>query len=297
MDVARARTLLEVARPDLQIRSIDVMDEGWESLVLDVNGELIAKLPRAAWAEEKYRREQRVLEAIAGGIADIAVPRPQLIDGEPMIQIYDKLPGEMLMADVESQVDLNAIGMQLGRFLKRLHSLDRDVVRRTGLDPAEATRWVERWRRLIAKLDADLLPLLSATARDNARAFFDTEITEELGVFRAVLTHADVGGWNILVDVPTSSVTALIDWGDAEIGDPAFDFTAVRADHSRALFDALVAGYGSIPDDGFGRRVETYARLYPLYSAFFARQVGRTSYEERYLAMAETTFGAGASRL
>ena len=296
MDLERARTLLEAALPDLRIRSVELMDEGWESLVLDVNGALIAKFPRAPWAEDKYRREIALLDVL-GPMDGIAVPQPRLIGKDPLIQIYDKLPGEMLMGPVEARVDARAIGEQLGRFLKRIHSLDEDVVARTGLDPGEATRWLERWRTLVSKLTAELLPLLSAGARDNARAFLATQITDDLGAFRPVVTHADVGGWNVLVDPTTSSVTAVIDWGDAEIGDPAFDFTAIRADHRRALFDALVAGYGPFPDDGFERRIETYARLYPLYSAFFARTVGRTSYEERYLTMAERSFGGGASRL
>jgi len=289
VDLEQALRLLSFALPELTIRSVAPMDEGWESLVLDVNDELIVKIPRADWAAEKYRREQRLL-TVVGPLLDTPVPRPRLIEGDPLLQMYDKLPGEMLMHGVEASVDAAAIGAQLGAFLKQLHTLSRDVLVRTGLEPGDPVHWAERWRTLAGRIEADVLPMLSSGARDAARAFFSSELDARLGSFHPTLVHGDLGGWNILVDPATSSVTAILDWGDAEIGDPAFDFTAILVELPRTSFDATLATYGPLPDDGAQGRLETYAQMYPLYSAMFAGMVGRENVRERYLEMAEAVF-------
>jgi len=293
MDVAQAEALLRAALPDLQIRSVEPMDEGWESLVLDVNGVLIAKVPRAAWAAEKYRREERLLAAI-GPLLQIPVPRPRLIDGETPIEVYDKLPGEMLMGEVGASVDTASIGAQLGAFLRQLHALDDDVIARSELEPSDPASWVERWRSLSIRIEENVFPLLSTRAQNAARRLFASDLDDRLATFRPTITHGDVGGWNILVDPGTSTITAIIDWGDAEIADPAFDFTVMRAELPRPLFEAAVEAYGPFPDELFAWRLEIYAQMYPLYSALFASQVSRDEMRRGYLAMAEARFaGAG----
>ncbi|MCB8932137.1 MAG: aminoglycoside phosphotransferase family protein [Chthonomonadaceae bacterium] len=70
---------------------------------------------------------------------------------------------------------------------------------------------------------------------------------------RRVLLHQDIHPWNVFVDPETRQLTALIDWGDAAIGDPAFEFASMPV----FALPAMLEGYraeGGAPDKGFVAR-------------------------------------------
>ena len=60
--------------PDLEIRSAVPILEGWDSYVLEVNGDLIFRFPRHTQAEAGYTIEARLLLALAP-VLSIQMPR------------------------------------------------------------------------------------------------------------------------------------------------------------------------------------------------------------------------------
>lgn len=70
---------------------------------------------------------------------------------------------------------------------------------------------------------------------------------------RRVLLHQDIHPWNVFVDPQTRGLTAIIDWGDSAIGDPAFEFASMPV----FALPAMLEGYkdaGGRPDHGFVAR-------------------------------------------
>ena len=294
MDLETGEKILRESFPDLQIRTIQAIEEGWDSLVLDINGEMIAKFPRYAWSADKLQKESRLLPVVRHAV-DLPVPNERALvneaDGAAIVQVYEKLPGEMLTPELEMRLPADRLSVQLGRFLTQLHSIEPAVLESLGLDPVDPQIWFDRWLRLGSRIEEDVLPLLDVETGAAAREFLAGGIDASLAEFRPVLIHGDLGGWNILVDDETSTVTGIIDWGDAELGDPAYDFTALKAEYSDALYREIARSYEPQPDDAFLSRVDVYARLYPLYSALWAGQIGRTVMEQKYLEMTRGVFG------
>ena len=67
------------------------------------------------------------------------------------------------------------------------------------------------------------------------------------------LLHGDLGNHNIFVQ--NNAVTALIDWEDALIGDPAFDVAMWLTFHPPRRHAAFLQGYGlAAQEDGFRLR-------------------------------------------
>ncbi|HMS55383.1 MAG TPA: aminoglycoside phosphotransferase family protein [Fimbriimonadaceae bacterium] len=66
------------------------------------------------------------------------------------------------------------------------------------------------------------------------------------------LIHHDVHPWNVFVDEPSGSLTAIIDWGDTSWGDPAYDFA-------------------SMPIQALKPMLEAYAETHPVDQSLVAR--------------------------
>jgi aminoglycoside phosphotransferase (APT) family kinase protein len=77
------------------------------------------------------------------------------------------------------------------------------------------------------------------------------------GDFPRVFSHNDLGSEHVLIDAGT--VTGVIDWGDAAIVDPAYDFGLLLRDLGSGGFEAALAAY-SRPVAGLRERAWFYAR-------------------------------------
>jgi aminoglycoside phosphotransferase (APT) family kinase protein len=140
------------------------------------------------------------------------------------------------------------IAIELGRHLRALHALpmggygwiDFDHLRATGVGRGEAPDEAA----LIAKdhRSLEVLPthgLLDAATVDAVKAI----LNEGSALFAdspSALLHGDVGPKHVLVG--NSSITGLIDWGDARAGDPVWDLTCFAL-HAADLLSSLIAGY------------------------------------------------------
>ncbi|MEQ1822770.1 MAG: aminoglycoside phosphotransferase family protein [Fimbriimonadaceae bacterium] len=80
-----------------------------------------------------------------------------------------------------------------------------------------------------------------------------------------VLLHGDLDGSHILVN--DGAITGLIDFGDAKLGDPVYDFIPIHHDlfgMDRSLFAEFLKGYGLNPatEPRFRDRLITYTILH-----------------------------------
>jgi aminoglycoside phosphotransferase (APT) family kinase protein len=72
--------------------------------------------------------------------------------------------------------------------------------------------------------------------------------------------HNDLGAEHLLADPATSTLTGVIDWGDAAIADPAYDLGLILRDLGPEVLDLTVARYDAGLDDDGRRRAAFYAR-------------------------------------
>ena len=94
-----------------------------------------------------------------------------------------------------------------------------------------------------------------------------------------VFSHQDLGIEHVLVGPDPGTVTGVIDWSDAAIGDPARDFGLILRDLGpAALTAALRRG-----DPDLVRRAEFYARCGLIADLAHGTDTGRTEYVDKSL--------------
>lgn len=150
--------------------------------------------------------------------------------------VDDQLPGGRWMitqvADGESLQDVGRDARTIGRSLEdladcysRLHqvSLPGRGPLIPGADHGVFGSWSE-WQlrtieRAMDKLGSDPRQL------DFRQRAFDLchQFAADLDAAPAALLHADLGDREVFVDRSTGDVTAIVDWGDALVGDPLYD--------------------------------------------------------------------------
>jgi aminoglycoside phosphotransferase (APT) family kinase protein len=236
------------------------IQEGWDSLVLDVDGEWIVRVPRRAEVREWMAKEVRLLAELAPALP-VPVPGFEVVEdaGDVFFVAYRKLPGEPVGDPPVS------LAPELGRFLAALHGFQPSFELPRYRDP------VERFRR-------EVLPLLERDERRRAEAMFEPCMSSPA----FVLLHADLGPSHILHDGP--SLTGVIDWSDASLGDPALDFAWLLNGTSEPFAEALLDAYTREPDPGLHERALFYHRLGPWHEVLHGLEQDRPELVESGLA-------------
>ncbi len=110
-----------------------------------------------------------------------------------------------------------------------------------------------------------------------------------------VFSHNDLGIEHVLVDPVTWAVTGIIDWSDAAVTDPAYDFGLLYRDLGPAALDLALREYGTgVHDaDAIKARVGFYARCSVLEDMAYGLQDGHAKYLDKCLQALNWLFPSG----
>jgi hypothetical protein len=144
--------LLRERFPALDFRDVQVVEDGWDSLVLDLDGKWIVRFPRRPEVEQSIEREIALLPELAQRLP-VEVPRFELIAQNGVVCVgYRKITGSPARSDVDERT-----GGDLGRFLSALHGFPVDHACALGIPYFDRTAWREHF---------------TASARTSDSAFF-----------------------------------------------------------------------------------------------------------------------------
>jgi aminoglycoside phosphotransferase (APT) family kinase protein len=215
-------------------------DIGWDSRVYLVDGaKAVFKFPREPHVATQYHREIAMLLLTEGIDAPVTTPRVQWEHPDNAWFGYAGVPGRPLtdVLDDAGADEERRIGDALGGFIRQLQHRDLDGLPRRTLDDELA---------LYERRRAQAAPVLDRELSDGERRRVDRFFVEELPAAlhalgaQLVLSHADLGPWNVLVDA--SGAIGIIDFGDACYADAAADFGFPWAP---ALLEAAYDAYGA----------------------------------------------------
>jgi aminoglycoside 2''-phosphotransferase len=277
----RLPTLVELKRaaaqlwPERRLTGLRFNHEGWANLILETRQGIVFRFPRRAEVARGLAYEQRLLDYVGPRIS-VAIPRPlrqgRLDDGRgwPFVA-YTRLPGVPL-AGVRRlpRTQRLAIRNDLGRFLGELARLPTRSLRRLGCPAGDPRAWGRRYAALRERFDATgagrLPPRLAVRVREDLDRFARRLPQAR---YRPVLSHIDLGPWNILWDRRSRRVSGVIDWEDAAFADPAFDLTGLDF-LGDDLLEPLVAARRDRGDDGFLDRLGFYRRAVGVHDLLHA---------------------------
>lgn len=257
---AGLRSVVE-ERLGVEVRHAEQIDRGWDSIVFDVNGEWIVRVPRRPEVRAWLRKEAALLPLLAPALP-VPVPTITIVEDTPeaLVAAHRRLEGEPLRAGTDDA----RIGAQTGRFLAALHAFPQAKARDAGLEEDSGSDWV-------AELSERVTSLLDPDEQARARAMFGEFFSRPHELERAVI-HADLGPEHLLAR--RGFVTGVIDWSDARIGDPGLDFAWLLHQPGESFAAALADAYGGLDDD-LRSRALFYHRLGPWHEVLYGLEQDR----------------------
>jgi len=273
----RFHCVIQRCFPDFPVQSISYLAEGWDSTVWEVNGSHVFRFPKRPAIDSGLRKEIRLLPGLAPALS-LPIPQFDFVwqggpEFEGVFVGYPKLPGVQLLPERWAAL-LHSKGgtqcqRQLGEFLTRLHRFP--LARAVALGIAEGNResWREQYRAFYETVQRRILPLLDEPAQGNLsrawREFLDAPANFQ---FQPALIHCDLSGEHILFDPERGCITGIIDWEDAAIGDPGFDFTGLL-DYGPEFVQEVLAAYAGPRDGGMLTRARFYYAIGPCYEVLY----------------------------
>ncbi len=276
MDACEASTAIRRAFPELGDAPVRALAQGWSHWTF-AHGERVFRFPRTAADARLLSREIGLLPTLAPHLP-APVPVPRWVGswrGRPFAG-YPAIAGEALRRGTLFGPNGATVARELGAFLSALHDFPPEQAARTLDAPLPETLpephdWLESIRMRV-------FPRLSATLRVAVDSGFQRYARARLAT-PPRLIHNDLGFVHILERA--GHLTGVIDFTDADFGDPAADFAGILADGGWHAVDDVARFYSRPLGRGFHERVEFRYWTAPLHDILYGLKTG----EERYVGL------------
>lgn len=161
----------------------------------------------------------------------LSLPDPLYLHKDPMFPYtyYRKLPGSSLCTRYAqlSHSQQTQVGVQIAEFLDTFHtqSLAQTFSNHfPELSHFSAQSYHEHWQSIYQQCQDHIFPLLAEEEIAWSRSLFTSFLDHpEFCQFTPTLIHGDFDTSNILIEPHSNRITAVIDFEDCQIGDPAAD--------------------------------------------------------------------------
>lgn len=212
--------------PDLRFAEATLNDDGEDHAVVLLDDRWVFRFPRTAEAAARGVSERRLLASL-NAVSPVATPRYTHLSRTGDFGGYRMIAGvgltEAVFAALSRETQERVLG-EIGDFLSVLHALPPELGARPAGDASTggatwfAERYAERRKSLAEGLGAVLLGA--------ADRFYDA-LPAAVATSSVAVTHGDFTDDHILL--ATGRLAGVIDFTDASLGDPAFDFTCLWA--------------------------------------------------------------------
>ena len=211
--VSDLRDTIASVLPEFAGSTLTILNAGWDSVGLDADGEWIFKFPRHAEAEERLRREARIL-AMVRQHAELPVPDLVLFEAPTLFSRHRKLRGGFLeTADYQplTEKQRDTIAEQLAGLYAALHAIPKAEARAAGA--LEISKWM--LPDAVAQSAPHLPPSLLAKLAPTLDAF-TAEMARQPG--EMIYGYFDGHGWNMAFDKATGVLNGVYDFADSGFG-------------------------------------------------------------------------------
>ena len=274
--LAADRDLVARSFPALApIDRFEPLGDGWTSSTYLLNGAWVVQIPLGPAAAATMVKQLDLLPGLASEVS-APIPQPEHVSRDPVLMAYRVIDG----VPFDRAPDEGIWPERLGRFLYDLHLCPPEFV---GMRSSGAASVHEEHRGMLDGFRERVFPLLEPDERAWFGARFDAYIDEDASLrFATCLIHGDLGPQHVLVH-PSGDLAGVIDWEDATIGDPAWDFAYLIHAFPEAGERALAA-YGGPPDPGFRDRARFAFMQMPWHEVIHGLDSGQEPFVHSGLA-------------
>ncbi|TYS14153.1 aminoglycoside phosphotransferase family protein [Rossellomorea vietnamensis] len=265
MKVNQLIDIIKRTNPDIQINEIQTNTNGWDNDILILNNKVVFRFPKSKEVAVKVKDEVSLINRLQLENPLVKLPKYESVylDGEFKGVRYDYLEGDSL-SDFEV---INLIKPQnaeiIGDFLTKLHSINLSEFKGAKILPIHTK---EYWEDLYNSVEALVFPCIKQSQKIEINNLFnDFFSNSNFSTTKKVLIHGDLTIANILFQKDKGLVSGIIDFTDAQAGDPAFDFAGLYWSLGPD-FTAEVLSYYQVKDNGsIFNRVQSFYGLQPIF--------------------------------
>ncbi|MGG0277128.1 aminoglycoside phosphotransferase family protein [Bacillus rhizoplanae] len=261
--------------PNLPIHSFHQDESGWDNVAILINDEWLFRFPRKVEYAKKIPREKQLYEVLSPMLQtqQIEVPNYHIlyknkVDTIPVCSYYKIIHGKPFKPSYLHNLSINEktkIVTQLASFLAAFHTVPITLAKEWGFQVEQTP---EYWKKLYMKLKHYLFTTFTIEETKRLNTLFQT-FFEQLYTSSSPQTviHADLTHNHILFHPLLRHIAGIIDIGDAQIGDPAFDFAGLYADYGHAFTLEVYEEYTSLTnrtDTTFFERIISFYQYSPI---------------------------------
>lgn len=252
--------VIQKSFPQAGVADIQLFSDGWDHDVLLVNGETAFRFPRRRDCADKLPAEVDLLNAFYP-YSPVAIPQLDLhSDSElefPFV-IYRFIKGKRFSREVASLFsgrEKITIAAQLGDFLSKLHTFPLNKLKSKKIDKDFV---VDEWSARLIGIRKDIFPLITDTEKEwTEKLILNFLNTVQKSEIRFCIIHADIAPEHIIINPETHKLAGIIDFGDVEFGDPAYDFGFLGR-YGQEFLDTVYKSYQLPRDEYFDARRQFY---------------------------------------
>ncbi|HZS45255.1 MAG TPA: aminoglycoside phosphotransferase family protein [Blastocatellia bacterium] len=224
-DPETVRRVIQNDLPDLKIEAISLIENGWDHLVADINGQWIFRFPKSAHiysnADLRFEVEVVILNLLKNKIT-LSIPRIEFLGKSFTYMAYQKIPGNCLTREVfdrMNQTEKEKLVFDLANFLFEIHnSLTVEEARKLGIRDENLPSYSDLVKAVLLKHMTDRL--VRSFAEETLKEFEAINPTEDELVFLYNDLHTD----NMAFDDVNRKLNGVYDFGDICVGDVNMDF-------------------------------------------------------------------------
>ena len=219
---------------DLEIKSVTLIGEGYDSKAYLINNQYIFKIKISANDKKGYKKEKAILEFLNKNLkTDIKIPKIDYayITNELSIMGYRKINGRFLNPQIYNKMneqEKQILKLDIAKFLKDMHNLDFSEIKNYTINNKQ--NCLEEYELLKKTIYKDLTKKEKNYIEKFLERLKNTTVFDD----KKCLCHNDFSCNHLLLD-ENKKLVGIIDFGDSGIIDEYCDFIYLLEDSKEEL--------------------------------------------------------------
>ena len=269
---------------NIEINSLDLIGEGYDSKAYLVNGEYIFKVKYSANKKKGYEKEKSIYDFLNQNlVTNIKVPNIEYsyISDEISILGYKQIKGTFLTPEIYSTMsteEQELLKKDIAYFLRQMHDLDYTDINSYAIDNKQNV--LEEYQLLKTTIYNSLTDIEKQYIENFMQRLNSTTIFDG----KKCLCHNDFCSNHLLLD-ENNRLCGIIDFGDSGIIDEYCDFIYLLEDSEEEIGpnfgEDILRLYGNIDNEKAKEYQDVVEQYYPIETIVYGIKNNRPDFIEK----------------
>lgn len=269
---------------NIEINSLDLIGEGYDSKAYLVNGEYIFKVKYSANKKKGYEKEKSIYDFLNQNlVTNIKVPNIEYsyISDEISILGYKQIKGTFLTPEIYSTMsteEQELLKKDIAYFLRQMHDLDYTDINSYAIDNKQNV--LEEYQLLKTTIYNSLTDIEKQYIENFLQRLNSTTIFDG----KKCLCHNDFSSNHLLLD-ENNRLCGIIDFGDSGIIDEYCDFIYLLEDSEEEIGpnfgEDILRLYGNIDIEKAKEYQDVVEQYYPIETIVYGIKNNRPDFIEK----------------